>query len=81
MTQMEKHAKAQYEKNRLTEILTFCVITFELIKFYTCAAPLNDHLNFNFMKYIHVVGEKIVFFRAYLVTILVNITALSKDLK
>ena len=49
----------QNRKKTESEILTFCVITFEPIKFYTCSAPQNDCLNFNFVKGIHVVGEKI----------------------
>ena len=40
------------------EILMFCVITFEPIKFKTCSTPQNDRLNFSFVKDIHIVGEK-----------------------
>jgi hypothetical protein len=44
----------QNRKKRETDILTFCVITFEPIKFKTCSAPQNDRLNFSFVKDIHV---------------------------
>ena len=49
---IEKNGKRKY-------VLTFCVITFEPIKFYTSSAPQNDCLKFSFVKGIHVVGEKI----------------------
>ena len=42
MTKVEKNA--------------FCVITFEQIKIQTHSAPQNDHLNFSFVKDIHVDG-------------------------
>ena len=34
----------------------FCVITFEPIKIYTCSAPQNDRLNFNFVEDTYVDG-------------------------
>ena len=68
MTQNEKHTKMQKTQKIQktlktlhkweTEILTFCVIIFEPIKFQTCSAPQNDRLNFSFVKDIHVVGKK-----------------------
>ena len=38
------------------EKIAFCVITFESIKIQTHSAPQNDHLNFSFVKDIHVDG-------------------------
>ena len=39
-------------------MFAFCVITFEPNKIQICSAPQNDRLNLNFVKDIHVVGEK-----------------------
>ena len=68
MTQMQKTAKTQKLQKTKTsdfeqickikemEIFAFCVLTFEPIEVQTCSVPQNDHLNFSFVKHIHVVG-------------------------
>ena len=47
----------QNHKNQETEILPFCVITFELIEVQTLSAPQNDFLNFSFVKDYKIVSK------------------------
>ena len=46
----------QNSKKMEKEIFAFCVITFELIKIWTCSAPQNDSMNFSFVKNIKIVA-------------------------
>ena len=49
----------QNRKKWETEILTYCAITLEPIRFLTCSSLQNDRLNFRFVKDIHVWFAKI----------------------
>ena len=46
-------------KNRKGKYLRFVSLLLSQLRYRrTCYAPQNDRLNFSFVKYIHVVGEK-----------------------
>ena len=47
---LQNRTKTKMEK------IAFCVITFDPIKIQTYSVPQNDHLNFSFVKDIHVDG-------------------------
>ena len=56
------HMKIFFLQNRTKtemEKIAFHVITFEPIKIQTHSVPQNDHLNFNFVKDIHVDGRNL----------------------
>ena len=72
MTKMKNTQKRRNRQNSTYEIfflqnrtktkmekIAFCVITFDPIKIETHSAPLNDRLNFSFMKDIYVDGRNL----------------------
>ena len=64
MQKLKKHLHKKQviykiEKSRKGKYLRFVSLLLSQLRYRrTCYAPQNDRLNFSFVKYIHVVGEK-----------------------